>query len=150
MTVPIVALSTLLLAGAAFADDYTSRARLIGKWQQNDGNGDAKSTWILAEAPAEAIHVISSTGAQTVAEFECNTVGKECEVKDAGRRSKVSMWFNGLKLVEMETRGSQVLKRRFNVTGNGDTMDMETIPIFPTGKVETTHFKRVPSALAKQ
>ncbi len=150
MTVPIVALSTLLLAGAAFADDYAGRAKLFGKWLQNDGNGDARSTWILAEAPAEAIHITSSSGAQTLAEFECNTVGKECEVKDAGRKSKISMWFNGSKLVEMETRGSQVLKRRFNVTGDGNTMDMETIPIFPAGKVETTHFKRVPSVIAKQ
>jgi len=77
-------------------------------------------------------------------------VGKECAVEDAGRRSKVSMWFNGPKLVELETRGTEIVKRRFSITGNGETMDLETIPIAPSGKVETAHFKRVPSAVAKK
>jgi hypothetical protein len=49
------------------------------------------------------------------------------------------MWFNGPKLVELETRGAQVVKRRFSITGDGDTMDLETIPIVPTGKSEITH-----------
>jgi hypothetical protein len=63
---------------------------------------------------------------------------------------KVSMCFNGPKLVELETRGNQVVKRRFTVTGDGDTMDLETIPIVPTGKSETTHLRRVPSVVPKQ
>jgi hypothetical protein len=134
MIVPIVALSTLFLASTAFADDDSSRAKLMGKWLQSDGNGEAKSTWELEEGLADSIHVTNSSGAQTVAEFECNTVGKECAVKDAGRKSKVAMWFNGPKLVEMETRGSQVVKRRFSITGDGDTMDLETIPIAPEGQ----------------
>ena len=99
---------------------------------------------------ADSIHVTISSGAQTVAEFECNTVGKECAVKDAGRKSKVSMWFNGPKLVELETSGTQVVKRRFSIAGDGDTMDLETIPIAPVGKVETSHFKRVSPVAAKQ
>jgi hypothetical protein len=150
MRVPIIALSTLLLVSTAFADDDSSRAKLMGKWQQSDGNGEAKSTWALEEVTADSIHVTNSSGAQTVAEFECNTLGKECAVKDAGRKSKVSMWFNGPKLVELETKGSQVVKRRFSITGDGDAMELETIPIAPDGKVETAHFKRVPPVVAKQ
>jgi hypothetical protein len=150
MLVPIFALSTLLLASTAFADDDSSRAKLMGKWQQSDGTGEAKPTWDLKEGLADSIHVTISSGAQTVAEFECNTVGKECAVKDAGRKSKVSMWFNGPKLVELETRGTQVVKRRFSIAGDGDTMDLETIPIAPVGKVETSHFKRVSPVAAKQ
>jgi hypothetical protein len=92
----------------------------------------------------------NSDGTQTVVEFECDTLGKECAIQDAGRRSKVSMWFNGSKLVELETRGSQVVKRRFSLTGDGDTMDVEIIPIVPSGKSETTHFKRVRPTVAKQ
>ena len=149
MIVSIVTLSALLLAGSAFADDNSGRARLMGRWLQSDGNGETKSTWAL-ESVGGSVHVTSSNGTQTVAEFKCNTVGKECAGKDAGRPSKVSMWFNGPKLVELETRETQVVKRRFSITGDGDTMDLETIPIVPTGKSETTHFKRVPSAVAKQ
>ena len=148
MRVSIVTLSALLLAGSALADDDSGRARLMGRWQ-SDENGQTKSTWDM-ESLGEAIHVTSSNGTQTVEEFKCNTVGKECAGKDAGRPSKVSVWFNGPKLVELETRGAQVVKRRFSISGDGDTMDLETIPIVPTGKSEITHFRRVPSVVAKQ
>lgn len=150
MRVTIIALSTLLFVGIAVADDESSRAKLMGKWQQSDGDGEARSTWALEEVTADSIRVTNSSGAQTVAGFECNTVGKECVVKDAGRKSKVSMWFNGPKLVELETKGAQVVKRRFSITGDGDAMELETIPIAPAGKVETSHYKRVPPVVAKQ
>ena len=145
----MVTLSVLLLASSAFADDDSSRAKLMGRWEQSGGNEETKSTWDL-EGVGSSIHVTNSKGKQTVVEFECNTVGKECAVEDAGRRSKVSMWFNGPKLVELETRGTEIVKRRFSITGDGDTMDLETISIAPSGKVETAHFKRIPSAVAKQ
>ena len=150
MTVPMIVLGTLLLASAAVADDDSGRAKLIGKWEQSGGNGEAKSTWALEEGLADSIHVTYVSGTQTVSEFECNTMGKECQVKDVGRKAKVSMWFNGPKLVEMETTGAQVLKRRFCITGDGDTMDLETIPIAPAGKGESSHFKRVAPVMAKQ
>jgi hypothetical protein len=53
-------------------------------------------------------------------------------------------------LVEMETAGSQVVKRRFTVTGDGDTMELETIPLVPSGSSETTHFKRAPSEVSNK
>jgi hypothetical protein len=42
------------------------------------------------------------------------------------------------------------VKRRFTITGKGDTMDLETIPIVPDGKPEITHFRRVSAVIAKQ
>jgi len=141
MTVLIVTLYALFSAGPAVGEDNASRARLMGQWQQSDGNGEPKTTWTLKDM-GSSIHVSNSTNTATVMEFECNTEGKECAVKHAGHSSKVSMWFNGAKLVELETTGSQVVKRRFTVTGDGDTMELETIPIVPTGSGETTHFKR--------
>ena len=143
MTTSIVILIVLLLAPSAFADDESSRARLMGKWQQSDGNGASKFTWALAGA-GDSIRVTNSNGTQTVAEFECGTMGKNCAIKDAGRPSTVSLWFNGAKLVELETRGARIVKRRFCITGDGETMELETIPIVPAGKSEITHFKRAP------
>jgi hypothetical protein len=52
-------------------------------------------------------------------------------------------------LVELETTGSEVVKRRFKVTGDRDTMDLETIAIAPAAKDETTHFKRVSAVAVK-
>jgi hypothetical protein len=134
----MIALSALLLTGSAFAADNALRAKLTGKWQQSDGNGE---TWTLKDSGG-SMHLTNSSQKETIAEFDCNTLGKECAIKHAGLKSTVSLWFNGAKLVELETTGNQVVKRRFAVTGDGDTMDLETIPISPSGQGETTHFKR--------
>jgi hypothetical protein len=53
------------------------------------------------------------------------------------------MWFNGPKLVAMETRGNTVWRRTFGVTGDGDTMDLDLAQIAPSPKSEIQHFKRV-------
>jgi hypothetical protein len=53
------------------------------------------------------------------------------------------MWFNGPKLVELETKGKEVVKRRFAVAGEGDTLEIEVIPIEPAGKTETLRFRRL-------
>jgi hypothetical protein len=132
MTVSIVTLYSLILAGSAVAEDNTIRAKLMGKWQQSDGNGENKSTWTLKDM-GSSIHVSNSSNTATVMEFECNTEGKECAVKHAGHSSKVSMWFNGP-----------------TVTGDGDSMELETIPVTPTASTETTHFKRAPAGAAKE
>jgi len=145
----IVTLNTLLLAGFALAEDPSIRAKVMGKWQQSDGNGETKSTWTLKDS-GDSIHVSNSIDTQTVAEFDCNTVGKECPIKRAGHKAIVAIWFNGAKLVEMETVGSQVVKRRFTVTGDGDTMELETIPLVPSGSSETTHFKRAQTEVSKE
>lgn len=143
-----VALSTLLLAGLALAVDDADRAKLAGKWQQSEGNGGPGATWTLANM-GDSIHVIISNPTETIEEFDCNTLGKECAIKNAGHKSKVSLWFNGAALIELETTGNQVVKRKFVVTGNGDTMDLETIPITPSGQPGTAHFKRATSGAPK-
>jgi hypothetical protein len=76
------------------------------------------------------------------------SLGKECEVKDAGRKVKVTLFFNGPKLVVLETRGDEVVKKRFGAVETGDTLELEVIPVAPDGKTETVHFKRVPNAPA--
>jgi hypothetical protein len=142
MKVLVAGLSTLLLAGSALTADDAVRAKLTGKWEQSDGNGETKSTWTLKEL-GDSMHVTNSSLTGTIVAFDCNIGGKECAIKHAGHKSKVALWFNGPKLIEMETMGTQVVKRRFTVTGDGDTMDLETIPLVPGGPGETTHFKRL-------
>ena len=56
MKVLVAGLSTLLLAGLAFAVDDDGRAKLTGKWEQSDGNGETKSTWNLRES-GDSVHV---------------------------------------------------------------------------------------------
>ncbi len=125
-------LCTLIFSVGALADDAADRQSLSGTWQESS------STWVLQEK-GDSIHVSWTENGQPQADFECR-VGQECEIKEAGRKAKVSMWFNGPKLVQMETRGNEVVKRRFSA--NGDEMEMEVIPVTAEGKPQVIKLKR--------
>jgi hypothetical protein len=122
----------LLLLLCSYADDTADRANLSGKWQESS------STWVIQEN-GDSIHVAYLENGQPQSEFTCK-IGSECDVKGS-RKAKVSLWFNGPKLVQMETRGNEVVKRRFSA--NGDEMEVEVIPISPDGKAQTVKLKRV-------
>jgi len=135
--------SILCLAAAnVLADEVADRAKLAGKWQPKAGEKSDEGTWTL-EHNNGLIRIIEESNGQRIAEYECNTMGRECNIKEAGHSAKVSMWFNGPKLVEMRTRGSEVVKRRFSVTGDGDMLELEVIPIAPGGKAEVIHMSRL-------
>jgi hypothetical protein len=108
---------------------------LAGSWESPDG-----VRWVLNSKGDDAIHVSEFDHERKVAEFECNTIGKECDVKDGGKAAKVTMYFNGPMLVMMETRGSDVVKRRFRA--DGDLLEVDTMPIVPAGKTETAKLAR--------
>jgi len=136
----------MILSAVALAEDIADRGKLSGKWQAPEGAGES---WILDGKP-DAVHITEFQNGQKLAEFECNTLGRECETRDAGHHAKVSFWFNGAKLVELETRGSEVVKRRFSVGEQPDLMELETIPIVPPGKPTLEHFKRVDVSAASK
>ena len=122
------------------ADDGDLRAKLVGSWQSETAGKEA-SNWSLQRS-ADAVHISTSNGAKTLAEYECK-MGQECDIKDAGHHAKVTIYFNGPKLVETETMGLARGEGKFLVTGDGDQMELEVIPIEPEGKTETVVFKRV-------
>jgi len=133
---------TLLILGAcAFADEYADRVKLIGVWQ-SQATGGKNGVWSIKDN-GENLHLVYTEGNEKVADFECNTVGKDCKTKVAGHDSTISLYFNGSKLVEMETRGSDILKRRFGVAAQGDQMEVDLIPISGAAKPETQQYKRV-------
>jgi len=138
----------LLLGTAALADDAAKT--LTGTWAvSSDRANEGPTTWVIEQKP-DSIKITEIRNSDTLAEFECNTMGRDCDIKEAGKKTKVSMWFNGDKLVELETRGSDTLKRRFGLNAAGDTMDVEIIPISSSGKPEVVQFKRVDAAVAKK
>ena len=144
-------LGAALFVASTLADDSTGRAKVIGEWQrlQSGAGKDSGEAWILT-GRENGIHIVQLQNGQKLAEFDCNTMGRECETKDSGRQAKVSFWFNGPKLVELETRGSEVVKRRFSVGDQGDVMEVEVIPIVPNGKPEVLQFKRVQVSAARK
>ncbi len=60
----------------------------------------------------------------------------------------MTLYFNGPNLVMLETKGSEVVKRRFGPTEKGDTLELEVIPMGADGKPETLHFQRVQNVVA--
>ena len=132
-------------ATACLAQNSADREKLLGSWET--GQSETHSVWTL-EAQGSSLHITNSLADKKLAEFACD-LGKECEVKDAGRKVKVLMYFNGPKIVVMETRGEEVFKRRFGVADPGNVLEVEMIPVVPDGKPETVRFTRVQTVAAK-
>ena len=147
---PLTVILLLFLGAVALADDRSDRLRLIGSWElQGAAENSPASSWTFLAA-GNSIRVTQLDGNNKIAEFACGTEGTPCEIKTAGKKAMVSMWFNGPLLVEMETKGSDVVKRRFKILPQGDIMEMEVIPIVPSGKTETFQFKRAQLAAQQE
>ena len=142
MTIQITALTALLLRVPVLADDVSDRAKLLGSWQRQDDSGKDATVWVL-DVKGMALHISESLGDQKLSEFECVPKGVECEGTVEGKKAKVTMYYDGSALVRFETKGSDVTRRRFAVTGQPDMMDIEVVPIIGAGKAETLHLKRI-------
>ena len=141
----LLAAACSLLSFAALhlrADDTSARAQLIGAWHPKDPAVKDAGVWTFERKGGEVIHITYAVGDQKMVEIECETTGKDCKMKDTGRSAKVSMWFSGRNLVSLETRGDEIVKRRFGVE-DGDSLEVEIIPIQPDGKTEKVEFRRV-------
>lgn len=133
------------LSPPAQADDKADRASLVGSWVQNGGSG----AWII-DSRADGLHVTQIEGSGPVADFQCNTEGQSCDIKIAGHKASVSMYYNGPALVQLETKGDLIVKRRFSVLPSGNSMKVEVTPM--TGRVQTEEleFERGEPAIHKK
>jgi hypothetical protein len=142
MTIYGTAFAALLLGAPVLADDASARARLIGAWQQQDDSGKGTAVWVL-ELKGTSLHITYSQGDQRLSEFDCKP-GAECEGTASGKKAKVTMYFDGPALVQIETAGSDVTKRQFTVAEQTDLMELQVMPIIGNAKAETLHLKRIP------
>jgi len=133
----------LLFCVPALADEVSDRAKLLGRWQQQDDSGKAATVWVL-EMKGMALHITESLGDQKLSDFECPPKGVDCEGTVNGKKAVVSMYYDGPALVQFETRESDVTRRRFTVTGQPDVMEIDVMPIVGVAdKAETLHLKRI-------
>lgn len=140
--VQITLFAVLLLAAPLRADNASDRAGLLGSWQQPPESGKEAAVWVL-QMKGMSLHITESVGAQAVSEFECPPKGAECEGTAEGKKASVSLYYDGPALVEIETRGSDVTRRKFMVAKQSDTLDIEVMPIVGDNKAETLHLKRI-------
>src|SRR5262249_6725551 len=102
---------TALLAIPALA---VEKPNLTRSWRRHPSKRDshaakvAGATWVIDQKES-ALHVSEisqrADGKEVKTDFDCTTDGKECELKLDGQAAKISFWFNGAVLVEMESRG---------------------------------------------
>jgi hypothetical protein len=131
-------LGAILLPAAVWSAD---RPNLTGAWQLNPSKCDhhvtryAGLTWVIDQKDA-AIHVSEiarrADGKETRTDFSCTTDGKECPVSTKDQPGKVSFWYNGPVLVEMEFRGRNrdtVIKKSMKRSGDGKLMQVEITPL---------------------
>jgi hypothetical protein len=110
------------------ADTQSDRDGLIGTWTENGGNHG----WVI-ENGANGLHMTQIEGSAPIADFTCATDGHDCSIKISGKKAKVSLYYNGSALIQLETKGDTVTKRKFLVSGSG--LKVEVTPM--TGKVIT-------------
>lgn len=132
---------TIACGTAVCADTAEQRDKLIGAWQ----TADSGTRWTFEEE-GDAIRVTQTRGAEKIADIKCNTMGKVCDV---GHKTSVSFYYNGPRLVQMETRGNDVIKRRFHVSEDGNTLELEIMHISPPADTEKVQLQRVSSAAAR-
>jgi hypothetical protein len=101
-----------------------------------------KNVKLVIDQSDQKIHVQEVEGNDLKEDYTCNLNGKDCDFKQEGHAAKVSLWHNGAKLVELVTRGSDVVKRRFTLAPDGNSLSVEMSRISPSGKNETFAYAR--------
>lgn len=89
-----------------------------------------ETVWTIKQED-EDIHLQSGEWQVT-----CGTRGVDCVVKDAAKPLKVSFWYNGPALVEMDTLGKNdaVTKKKMMLSPDGTVMTVEITHILPVGR----------------
>jgi len=137
MKLPEYILIALAFASGVFAQD-SAKPQLSGTWAlPNDATEK-----LIVEQTDSGIHMQELKGSETKAEYKCNVDGKDCEFKEDGHPAKVSLWFNGPKLVELVTRGKNVVRRRFTLADGGKKLVVETSAFSNPDKSETLEYTR--------
>ena len=118
-----------------------SKPNLSGAWRMSLEKSDshfarlAALTWVIDQKEA-ALHISEIArqpdGKETKRDFDCTTDGKECSTGEKGQPTRVSFWYNGAVLVELESRGANresIIKKRMTLSEDGKLMRVELIPV---------------------
>lgn len=135
---PVKLMATAALCYGALMAQAPADHPFTGSWiLQNE-----PSLKLIVEQNDQKIHVREMKGQEVTAEYTCGLDGKECEFKQEGHPAKVSLWFNGPKLVELRSRGNQVTRRRFSFAPDGKSLNVELSEFSPNEKHEMLAYSR--------
>ena len=137
-TVLTCLLFSLLLSLAAMGQQ--EQPNLNGTWQLNASrsalhSGKPSVASLTIEQKASSIHIVrtmSDGGKQGAGDFSCTTDGRECEV--GGR--KLSFWYSGPSLVEMEIGKDTVTKSTIKIDADGKSITIDVVHVTPTAEAD--------------
>jgi hypothetical protein len=134
----------VFLAGPVLAADPNQKPNFKGTWSLAADKSELKALkptgcTLDIEQPLQGeIRVQelfkTSDGQERKRDFKCSTVGKECDYTDGDKPSKMSVYYNGPKLVAIERIGKDsdiVTKRIYELSEDGKTLTIEVNQMVP-------------------
>jgi hypothetical protein len=108
--------------------------RIGGIWQSADN-----AETVTIQQNGDDIE-ITQAAHEKQADIRCNTIGKSCKVKGG----EVSFWYNGGVLVMIESLhgSSKVTEKRWTISADGKTLNLEIVRISPAGSPEKIAYNR--------
>jgi hypothetical protein len=139
-------LISLLAAGSALAQD---RPDLNGVWRLDASHSAVsdiklKSETLSIRQDDDSIKIedesAEDSGKERKSGYECNTNGKECEVKVNGEKLTISAYYNGDVLVMFEQRKGtdSATKERWKTSKDGNTLTIELLNLAKPGQKPDT------------
>lgn len=138
------ALAGFLVLNLYAADQPNGKPKFDGTWQFSAEKSELKvlkpaSLRLTVVQPAQAeIQMLellkTGDGKELKRDYKCNTVGKDCDYTDSGQPSKVSVYYNGPKLVAIERIGKDsdtVTKRTYSLSDDGSVLTVEIMQLVP-------------------
>lgn len=136
--IPFICTFSLL---AAALNGQQSKPDFSGKWQANSEkselhSGKASAVSLVIEQKNPSIHVLktirAANGKESIIDITCTTDGKDCDAKGV----KVSLWFDGASLVEMDVSDDTVVKTSMTLDNNAHTISAKITYISPQGEAD--------------
>ena len=138
MQIKALIISSIFLAAVAAIPAAAQTPDLSGNWV---ADSNASNKWILQQKDGK-MHVQEMIGDKVETEFTCSLYGQECSARENGHAEKITMYFNGTKLVELRERNGSTVKQRLTLSDDGKTLSVETVPLSSNDKPETMSFRR--------
>jgi hypothetical protein len=144
-------LTAALIPLAAYG---VERPNLSGSWHCNTSKSTLQKaklsdlTWVIDQKD-EALHISEiaklADGKEVKTDFDCTTDGKECSTTLDGQPAKISFYFNGAMLVELDYKGhnrENIVKKRLQLADDGKSMNVELIRVVGTDQPGTLVFEK--------
>lgn len=135
------ALLVLGVAASVAAGQEIKKPNFSGNWRLNSEKSEmnskkAEGLTLVIEQNAKSIHLSETGEDRKKTEFQCDTVGKECDGTFEGQPGKISLFYMGETLVRMETKGAggdSVARKTMTLSADGKGIDVEISYIVPPG-----------------